>query len=112
MAIGRVWGCGVWVAVAPSGTSRVMRSRDPTPTSSSSDLAEEHPGVLGTYMYLAGGDAEGPIRLGALNPRSYTIVMIDTRRLGYPLVLMNPISVDADGKFVSVSPESLQPSLR
>jgi hypothetical protein len=68
--------------------------------------------VLATGVTNGRGHVEGRIRLGALAPGSYKIVMTGTHPLGHALVLTNHISVDAAGKFVSVSPESLQPSLK
>lgn len=68
--------------------------------------------VLATGITNGRGHLDGQIRLGALAPGSYKIVMTGSHPLGYPLVLTNHIVVDAAGKFVSVSPESLQPTLR
>lgn len=68
--------------------------------------------VLASGLTNGGGHVEGQMRLGALAPGSYEIVMTGYHALGHPLVLTNHISVGAGGKFVSVSTESLQPTLR
>ncbi len=68
--------------------------------------------VLSTGVTNGGGHVEQRIELGALAPGAYKIVMTGYHELGYPLVLTNHISVDAAGNFVSVSAESLQPTLR
>jgi hypothetical protein len=51
------------------------------------------------------------VLLGALSPGSYKIVMTGIHASGYPLVLTNYITVDANGLIVSVSAESQQPFL-
>jgi hypothetical protein len=68
--------------------------------------------VLGTGVTNGGGHLEGRIEFGSVAPGSYKIVMTGYHALGYPLVLTNHLVVDSAGKFVSVSPESLQPTLR
>lgn len=68
--------------------------------------------VLVTGVTGGRGHVEGRIQLSALAPGSYKIVMTGTHRFGNSLVLTNHIRVDAAGKFVSVSPESMQPTLR
>ena len=68
--------------------------------------------MLATGVTNGRGQVEQRIKLGSLAPGSYKIVMTGYHSLGYPLVLTNHISVDAAGKFVSVSAESLQPSLQ
>ena len=68
--------------------------------------------VLATGVTNGRGHVKQRIELVSLAPGSYKIVMTGYHSLGYPLVLTNHISVDAAGKFVSVSAESLQPSLQ
>lgn len=68
--------------------------------------------VLSTGVTNGRGHVEQRIELGALAPGAYKIVMNGYHELGYPLVLTNHINVDAAGNFVSVSAESLQPTLR
>lgn len=68
--------------------------------------------VLSTGVTNGGGHVEQRIELGALAPGAYKIVMMGYHELGYPLVLTNHISVDGGGKLMSVSAESLQPTLR
>jgi YVTN family beta-propeller protein len=68
--------------------------------------------VLATGTTKGRGTVNERSELGSLAAGSYKIVMTGYHPLGYPLVLTNHISVDAAGKLVSVSPESLQPSLR
>lgn len=68
--------------------------------------------VLFEGVTNAGGHAEGRIELGALPAGSYKIVLRGSHAMGYPLVLTNHISVDGAGKFLSVSAEDLQPTLR
>lgn len=68
--------------------------------------------VLASGVTNGRGHVEGRTQLGTLAPGTYKIVMTGTHASEYPLVLTNHIVVDAAGKFVSVSPESLQPTLR
>jgi hypothetical protein len=68
--------------------------------------------VLSTGVTNGGGHVEQRIELGALAPGAYRIVMTGYHAAGYPLVLTNHITVDAAGNFVSVSAETLQPTLR
>lgn len=68
--------------------------------------------LLASGVTNGGGHVEGRIQLGAVAPGSYRIVMTGTHRLGHPLVLTNHVVVDGAGTFTSVSPESLQPTLR
>ena len=67
--------------------------------------------VLATGTTNSGGHADYRLEMSALSPGTYKVVMTGTHRLGYPLVLTNYISVDGNGNFVSLSPESLQPTL-
>jgi YVTN family beta-propeller protein len=68
--------------------------------------------VLSTGTTKGRGTVNERSELGSLAAGSYKIVMTGYHPLGYPLVLTNHISVDAAGKLVSVSPESLQPTLQ
>lgn len=67
--------------------------------------------VLATGATNDWGHADKRIEMGKLAPGTYKVVMTGTHRLGYPLVLTNYISVDRNGNFISLSPESLQPTL-
>jgi len=57
------------------------------------------------------GHADQRLEMGKLAAGTYKVVMTGTHRLDYPLVLTNYISVDRNGNFISLSPESLQPTL-
>ena len=67
--------------------------------------------VLATGSTNSWGHADRRIELGNLAPGTYKMVMTGVHGGGYPLVLTNYISVDRDGNFISLSPESLQPTL-
>ena len=67
--------------------------------------------VLATGSTNGRGHADRRIELGNLAPGTYKVVMTGVHGGGYPLVLTNYISVDRDGNFISLSPESLQPTL-
>jgi hypothetical protein len=67
--------------------------------------------VLATGTTNNWGHADKRLEMGKLAPGTYKVVMTGTHRLDYPLVLTNYISVDQNGNFISLSPESLQPSL-
>ena len=67
--------------------------------------------VLASGMVSEGGHLESRLELTSLDAGTYKIVMTGTHRLGYPLILTNYITVNINGDFVSISPESLQPSL-
>lgn len=67
--------------------------------------------VLATGTTNDWGHADQRLELGKLAPGTYKVVMTGIHRLGYPLVLTNYISVDRNGNFISLSPESLQPAL-
>jgi len=67
--------------------------------------------VLATGTVNDWGHLDARLEMGTLRAGTYKVVMTGTHRLGYPLVLTNYISVDANGNFVSISPESLQPTL-
>ena len=57
------------------------------------------------------GHVDERLEMGELSPGTYKVVMTGTHRDGYPLVLTNYISVNQAGNFISLSPESLQPTL-
>lgn len=67
--------------------------------------------VLATGTTNDWGHADKRLEMGTLAPGTYKVVMTGTHRLDYPLVLTNYISVDRNGNFISLSPESLQPTL-
>ena len=67
--------------------------------------------VLATGTTNNWGHADKRLEMGKLTPGTYKVVMTGTHRLDYPLVLTNYISVDRNGNFISLSPESLQPTL-
>ena len=67
--------------------------------------------VLATGTTNNWGHADKRLEMGKLAPGTYKVVMTGTHRLDYPLVLTNYISVDRNGNFISLSPESLQPTL-
>jgi uncharacterized repeat protein (TIGR02543 family) len=67
--------------------------------------------VLATGTTNDWGHADKRLEMGKLAPGTYKVVMTGTHRLDYPLVLTNYISVDRSGNFISLSPESLQPTL-
>ena len=67
--------------------------------------------ILATGTVNNGGHLEARVELANLNAGTYKIVMTGTHRLDYPLVLTNYISVDRNGNFISLSTESLQPTL-
>lgn len=67
--------------------------------------------VLATGTTNDWGHADKRLEMGKLAPGTYKVVMTGTHRLDYPLVLTNYISVDRNGNFISLSPESLQPTL-
>ena len=67
--------------------------------------------VLASGMVSEGGHLESRLELTSLDAGTYKIVFTGTHRLGYPLILTNYITVNINGDFVSISPESLQPSL-
>ena len=67
--------------------------------------------VLATGSTSSRGHADRRIELGNLAAGTYKVVMTGVHDGGYPLVLTNYISVDRDGYFISLSPESLQPTL-
>jgi uncharacterized repeat protein (TIGR02543 family) len=67
--------------------------------------------VLATGTTNNWGHADKRLEMGKLAPGTYKVVMTGTHRLDYPLVLTNYISVDRSGNFISLSPESLQPTL-
>jgi hypothetical protein len=67
--------------------------------------------VLATGSTNSRGHADRRIELGNLAPGTYKVVMTGVHDGGYSLVLTNYISVDRDGNFISLSPESLQPTL-
>ena len=68
--------------------------------------------VLAAGVTSSGGHVEEVAQLGALPSGSYKIVMVSYSVAGQPLVLTNHVDVDANGRFVSVSPESAQPVLK
>lgn len=67
--------------------------------------------VLASGAVNARGSLDDRVELTALSPGTYKIVMTGTHRLGHTLALTNYISVGANGTFVSISPEALQPTL-
>lgn len=67
--------------------------------------------VLATGTTNDWGHSDNRLEMGELDPGTYKVVMTGTHRLGYPLVLTNYISVAGSGNFISLSPESLQPTL-
>lgn len=67
--------------------------------------------VLATGTTNDWGHADHRLEMSALAAGTYKVVMTGTHRLDYPLVLTNYISVDGNGNFISLSPESLQPTL-
>ena len=67
--------------------------------------------VLATGKTNDWGHANNRLEMGELDPGTYKVVMTGTHRLDYPLVLTNYISIDGNGNFISLSPESLQPTL-
>ena len=67
--------------------------------------------VLATGTTNDWGHADKRLEMGELDAGTYKVVMTGTHRLDYPLVLTNYISVDRNGNFISLSPESLQPTL-
>ena len=67
--------------------------------------------VLATGTTNDWGHADKRLEMGKLAPGTYKVVMTGTHRMDYPLVLTNYISVDRNGNFISLSPESLQPTL-
>lgn len=68
--------------------------------------------VLAAGVTSRGGHVEEIVQLGALPAGPYKIVMVSYSVAGQPLVLTNHVDVDANGRFVSVSPESAQPVLK
>ena len=67
--------------------------------------------VLATGTTNDWGHADKRLEMGELDAGTYKVVMTGTHRLDYPLVLTNYISIDGNGNFISLSPESLQPTL-
>jgi hypothetical protein len=67
--------------------------------------------ILATGTTNDWGHADKRLELSDLAPGTYKVVMTGTHRLDYPLVLTNYISVDGNGNFISLSPESLQATL-
>ncbi|MDP4817158.1 MAG: hypothetical protein NWR56_05530, partial [Pontimonas sp.] len=67
--------------------------------------------VLAEGTVSSRGHLDERFELPALNPGTYKIVMTGTHRSGHLLVLTNYLTVDANGRIVSVSAESQQPFL-
>ena len=67
--------------------------------------------VLATGTTNDWGHADKRLEMGEFDAGTYKVVMTGTHRLDYPLVLTNYISIDGNGNFISLSPESLQPTL-
>lgn len=67
--------------------------------------------VLATGTTNDWGHADKRLEMGKIEAGTYKVVMTGTHPEVYPLVLTNYISIDGNGNFISLSPESLQPTL-
>ena len=98
------YGNGVWVAVSANGTTRVMRSVDPT-ASASAD-----PGVPGIFLTVAGpvgrSASEAPIYYGADRVSVTSTYLLSVTRVSNITPTITTLAegtIDADGSFSSMT---------
>lgn len=70
------------------------------------------PRTLAEGRVNPGGHLEQEVSLGSLRAGQHRIVLTSVGRQGESLILVNLISVDANGRFVTITPEDLQPTTR
>lgn len=68
--------------------------------------------VLASGLTNAGGHLEREVILPRLSPGSHTIVFVGRGSRGELLTLRNLVVVDLQGRFISLTPEAMQPRLR
>ena len=107
------YGNGVWVAVASSGTNRVMRSVDAVASyspSSSDSSSSADAGVPGIFLTVAGpvgrSASESPVYYGADRvavTSTYLLTVTHVSNVTPTITTLAEGTIDADGSFTSMT---------
>ena len=104
------YGNGVWIAVASSGTNRVMRSGEALPSPSPSPSSSADAGVPGIFLTVAGpvgrSASEAPVYYGADRvavTSTYLLTVTRVSNVTPTITTLAEGTIDADGSFSSMT---------